>query len=63
MKKHQLRWHLQNNVMPRLTENTINNILGTYKKFQEGKLQLTDPITSGTDCTVGEMFEDLKIEV
>jgi hypothetical protein len=58
-----LAWHLQNNVMPLLSLTTIDKILHTVSEFNEGKLNLDDKIFKGAPVTVGEMFEDLKIEL
>ncbi len=58
-----LAWHLQNNVMPLLSLTTIDKILHTVCEFNEGKLNLDDKIFIGAPVTVGEMFEDLKIEL
>jgi len=56
-----LRWHLNNNVIPSLNDKAIDGIIDTYQRYKKGELKLTDPITKGTDCTVAEMLEDLKL--
>jgi hypothetical protein len=61
--KSQLDWHLQNNVMPLLSKPTIDKILHTISEFNTGNLKLTDKIFKDAPVTVGEMFEDLKIEI
>lgn len=57
----ELKWHLQNNVEPKLTPVTIERILQDVESFNEGRVQLDSIITQGV--TIGQMFEDLKIEV
>ena len=59
----ELEWHLQNNVMPKLSEAAINGILNTIDSFNSGKLTLESEIKKGAGVTVGEMFEDLRIVV
>lgn len=60
-----LRWHLQHNVLPQLTPNTVNGIINVCREFNKGKLQLNSSLHyyTGANITVSEMFEDLKIEV
>jgi hypothetical protein len=59
----QLAWHLQNNVMPVLSQTTIDKILHSVSEFNTGKLKLRDKIFKDAPVSVGEMFEDLKIEL
>lgn len=59
----ELEWHLQNNVLPKLSEGAITGILNTIDSFNSGKLTLENEIKEGAGVTVGEMFEDLRIEV
>ena len=59
----QIKWHLENNVLPTLDNETIGKILTTIEKFNEGELTLDSQIAKGANCTVSEMFEDLQIEV
>ena len=66
-----LQWHLEHNVTPVLTKRTIEGLLNLVSRFNKGELSLDDNIPSGvtdlgveiTEFTIGEMFEDLKIEV
>jgi hypothetical protein len=55
-------WHLRNNVFPALTESTIGKIMVTVDAFNKGTLKRHSPIGDG-QVSVGEMFEDLKIEI
>jgi len=59
----QIKWHLENNVFPTLHNETIDKILVTIDKFNKGKLTLDSQIAKGANCTVGEMFDDLQIEI
>ena len=59
----ELEWHLQNNVMPILSEAAINGILNTVDSFNSGKLTIESEIKEGAGVSVGEMFEDLRIEI
>lgn len=56
-----IRWHLQNNIQPTLSSRAIEGILNTVKQFNDGELELDSEISDG--LTVGEMFDDLKIEL
>jgi hypothetical protein len=58
----ELRWHLSYNVFPKLNSSTIDHIIETIEKVNEGELQLDDEIKPGTGVTVSEMLEDLQIE-
>lgn len=54
-----LSWHLHNNVMG-LTDYTIENIIATCNKVNDGTWTLdTDPMIG---CTIAEMLDDLKID-
>lgn len=57
-----LRWHLKNNVLPQLSEEAINGIIKTCEDFNAGKVTLEHNVR-GLDLTIGEMFNELKIEV
>lgn len=59
----ELQWHLKNNVLPKLSEAAITGILNTVDSFNSGKLTIESKIKEGAGVTVGEMFEDLRIEV
>ena len=59
----ELQWHLQNNVLPKLSNAAITGILNTVDSFNTGKLKIDSEIKEGVGVTVGEMFEDLRIEV
>lgn len=59
----ELQWHLENNVLPKLSGAAISGILNTIDSFNSGKLKIGSEIKEGAGVTVGEMFEDLKIEI
>lgn len=59
----QIKWHLQNNVMPKLSDKAINGILETVVDFNLGKLGFESEIVENSCVTVQQMFEDLKIEI
>ena len=59
----ELQWHLQNNVLPKLSNAAITGILNTVDSFNTGKLKIDSEVKEGAGVTVGEMFEDLRIEV
>lgn len=61
--KEQIKWHLTNNVLPTLDKTTIEKIIKTIDKFNKGKITLDSQIAKGANCTVGEMFDDLQIEL
>lgn len=65
-----INWHLQNNIMPKLTTKTINAILEEVEQFNKGEKYLYSFIGSptiteqaGEHVTLGEMFDDLKIDI
>ena len=59
----ELQWHLENNVMPKLSGVAITGILNTVDSFNSGKLTIESEIIEGAGVTVGKMFEDLRIEI
>ncbi len=61
--KSELKWHLENNVIPKLSSAAISGILTTVDLFNDGKLRLDNEIKEGAGITVSEMFQDVKIEI
>ncbi len=59
----ELEWHLENNVIPKLSEAAISGIINTIDSFNSGKLTIESEIKKGAGVNVGEMFEDLRIEI
>lgn len=59
----QIKWHLENNVMPKLNPKAIEGILETVNDFNTGKISLDDEIKKGSGVSVRDMFEDLQIEI
>ncbi|MEI6487730.1 MAG: hypothetical protein WCP52_02140 [Bacteroidota bacterium] len=59
----ELQWHLENNVVPKLSEAAITGILNTIDSFNSGKLTIEIEVKEGAGISVGEMFEDLKIDI
>ena len=57
----ELWWHLQHNVIG-LTPKTIDKIVEQCNLVNMGELSLDDEIAPGSNTTVAEMLEDLKIE-
>lgn len=57
-----LTWHLQNNVFPLLTNSTISRIIDSINSIRDGSRNLDDLISSSSDCTIGEMITDLRLE-
>lgn len=58
----QIKWHLENNVIPKLNEKTIDTILKDIELFNEGQINLETPIGNG-NVLFGEMCEDLNIDL
>jgi hypothetical protein len=58
-----LRWHLESNILPQLSPKVVDNIIETCNKFNNGEIGLNDQIAPNAKCTVGEMFEDMKIDL
>ena len=59
----ELEWHLQNNVLPKLSNAAISGIINTVDSFNSGKITMESEVKKGAGVTVGEMFEDLRIEI
>jgi len=57
-----LNWHLQNNVLPSLTESTIDKIINECERFNRGEIGYDTPVANG-QLIFGEMIEDLKIDL
>lgn len=64
----QISFHLQANIYPPLNENALDGILKTVELFNAGEIGTEDSIVDKngkpiSDVTVGEMFNDLQIEI
>ena len=59
----QLQYHLENNILEPLKPDVIQNIIQVVNQFNNGEINLQDEIFDGAGVSVGQMFEDLKIEV
>ena len=60
---HELQYHLENNILDRLNPDVIQNIIQVVNQFNNGEISLQDEIFDGAGVSVGQMFDDLKIEV
>jgi hypothetical protein len=58
-----MEWYLYNNFDPPYDEKTIEGMLKTCEDFQNGKIGLDDEIVEGSGVTVGELFDDLRINL
>ena len=58
-----VKWSLENNILPKLSDKAMDGIIQICEKFNREEIGLNDKIAPNTDCTVGEMFEDLKIDI
>lgn len=56
-----LRWHLENNVMPSLTPKTVDSIIDTLTDYKAGNKSLDDHVNEFTTVTIGELMEDLRL--
>lgn len=57
-----IRFHLEYNVLPTLTEKTVKDIIETLKRFESGELSLGDEIVKDSKVTVADLLEDMKLE-
>lgn len=60
-----IKWHLENNIQPKLQPKVIKKVLESIKSFNEGYLLLNDIIIGDENhgITFNELCEDLKIEL
>jgi len=56
-----IAWHITNNFIPAYSQRTVDGMLQTVRDYLEGKLTLDSPIVPNNPTTVGELFDDLKI--
>lgn len=54
-------WHLSNNVLPSLNPAAIDGVIKTLNQVRNGEKKLDDTINNNTDCTCGEMIDDLRL--
>ena len=57
-----IRWHLQNNVFEKLTDETQTKIIADINRIRAGELSLDDPCgNSGNSVTLWDMVKDLEL--
>lgn len=57
-----LRWHLSYNFLPTYTQAAIDQMIEVIKRFDAGELDANDEIVEGSNVTVAQLMEDLRIE-
>lgn len=61
-KLNKIRWHIENNFLPRYPKKTIDGMISTIRSYVIGRIGLNDPIVSRSEVTVNDLLEDLRID-
>jgi hypothetical protein len=61
-KLNQIEWHIRYNFLPPYPEKTVKGMLKSIKDYMDGKKKLSSKLTKNTNITVGDLFEDLRLD-
>ncbi len=63
MTKENLRWSLEHNYKPELSQAAINGIILCVEKVSNGEMFLEDNVIGISDVTIGELLNELNIDI